>query len=75
MKEKIEEFNKLKESLMEEMKIWCIDKSIPLEERWDLFMMASDFIDTCQDKLDSEDNFECDLDEVKEYFLSIIGKL
>jgi len=106
MQKKIDEFNKLKASLIEEMKLWCVDKSIPLEERWKVFiesdlapidrwyhhpdgvdwdkvelyndfycdryqtMEASSFVELCQDKINDKEDFECDLDKVKEYFLS-----
>ena len=38
MKEKIEEFLKQKEILKNELKEWVKDKSIPLKERWHLFI-------------------------------------
>jgi hypothetical protein len=38
MKEKIEKFLKLKKDLTSELKKWVKDKSIPLEERWDVFV-------------------------------------
>lgn len=40
MKEKIEQFLKEKEILTEELKEWVKDKSIPLEERWEVFVKS-----------------------------------
>lgn len=37
MKNKIKELNLLKKTLTKELKIWVKDKSIPLDERWDVF--------------------------------------
>lgn len=40
MKEKIEEFLKQKQQLTPELKEWVKDKSIPLEERWEVFFKS-----------------------------------
>lgn len=40
MKEKIENFLKLKEELKKELKEYVKDKKIPLEERWELFVKS-----------------------------------
>jgi coenzyme F420-reducing hydrogenase alpha subunit len=40
MKEKIEKFLQEKKTLIEELKKWVVNKSIPLEERWELFIKS-----------------------------------
>jgi len=40
MKEKIEKFLEEKKLLTEKLKLWVVDKSIPLGERWDLFIKS-----------------------------------
>lgn len=40
MKEEIELFLQNKDELTEKLKIWVKDKSIPLDERWDLFIKS-----------------------------------
>lgn len=37
MKEKIEKFLEEKKLLTEKLKLWVVDKSIPLGERWFLY--------------------------------------
>lgn len=40
MKEKIDNFFKIRQELIKELKDWVKDKSIPLEERWDVFIKS-----------------------------------
>ena len=40
MKNKIEEYLKLQGTLREELKTWVLDESIPLEERWEVFISS-----------------------------------
>jgi hypothetical protein len=38
MKEKIEKYLEDKDILTKEMKLWVVDKTVPLDERWNLFL-------------------------------------
>ena len=38
MEEKIKKFKELQDSLKGELRLWVVDKSIPLEERWKVFI-------------------------------------
>jgi hypothetical protein len=40
MKQKIEEFLKQKATLTEMLKKWVVDKTVPLSERWEVFVMS-----------------------------------
>ncbi len=56
MKEKIEEALKSLENLKKEFKKWCKDKSIPLDERWNLFIKSK-----LGDHSSSYEDFDCKL--------------
>lgn len=38
MKEKLKQFKKIQSEFEQELKAYCKDKSIPLDERWELFV-------------------------------------
>lgn len=40
MKNKIEEYLKLQETLREELRSWVLDEDVPLEERWEVFISS-----------------------------------
>ncbi len=40
MKERIEQYIKGREQLKAELKIWVLDESIPLDERWEVFLKS-----------------------------------
>lgn len=73
MKDKIEEFLKTKEQLTEELKIWVKDKSIPLEERWEVFIKSElgeqsdfyeDFVHIESDEYNPDGHFHIDRHEL-----------
>ena len=80
MKEKIEQLDKLKQQLTSELREWVKDKSIPLDERWDVFFASGlgvhsgsleNFVNLTDDDLANVRDFNryeiVDLDYVREY--------
>lgn len=51
MQNKVKEFLKLKEELTTELREWVVDKTVPLEERWNVF---------CQSKLGDHEGYYVD---------------